>query len=146
MFSARTVRACIFGAVVTLVPLAAEAASPVKVLGRQFFNGECQFAGGAGDVKGKICVRRGATDRAGRLAYFITFDGIWTHANIIELQTQYELSRLKSNATATLTKPMARNSVLVVKVQICKRPALGPIFGAGATSTCTFWTQLRIRM
>jgi hypothetical protein len=139
MRATRAVRTSILGAALALVSFAAEAAQPVKALGRTFSQGECLQVNGVGN-KGMLCVRRDPASTDRRLLYYFTFDGIWSHMNIRELQSQSELSKKAGNRTISIPRPMNRHSVHTIWVQACSRAALL------GTSKCTFWTQLRIRL
>lgn len=137
MLAYRTVRAGFLGAALALVPVAAEAVEPVKTLGKTFFTGECVRANGIAN-RGLLCIRRDPASVPGRLRYYFTFDGLWSHMNIRVLQTQSELSRQPGNRTITITRSMGRNALHTIWVQACNRPMF-------STSECTFWIQLRIR-
>ncbi len=134
-----SVRIGFLGVALTLLSFAADAAAPVKSLGRDLAQGECLYANGVGN-KGTLCVRRDPASTERRLLYYFTFDGIWSHMNFRQLQTQSELSKQRGERTISIPRSMQRNSVLKVWAQACSRPVL---FG---TSKCTFWTELRIRL
>lgn len=143
MRATRAVRTSILGAALALVSFAAEAAQPVKALGRTFSQGECLRANGVGN-SGMLCVRRDPASTDRRLLYYFTFDGIWSHMNFRQLQTQSELSKKAGNRTISIPRSLNRNSVITVWVQACARGS--GVLGIGNTSKCTFWTQLRIRL
>jgi hypothetical protein len=142
MRATRAVRTSILGAALALAPFAADAATPVKALGKTFFTGECVQANGVGN-KGTLCIKRDPASRDGRVQYYFTFDGIWSHMNIRSLQSQSELSKKTGNRTITLARSLQKNVVLTVKVQACARGS--GVLGIGNTSKCTFWQELRIR-
>ena len=141
MRATRAVRTSILAAVAALLPLSAAIAAPapVKSLGRTFSQGECLLANGVGN-KGTLCVRRDPASTDRRLLYYFTFDGIWSHMNFRQLQTQSELSKKAGNRTISIPRSMQRNSLHTIWVQACSRATLL------GTSKCTFWTQLRIRL
>lgn len=137
------VRIGFLGAALALLPTAANAAEPIKSLGKTFFTGECVQANGVGN-RGILCVRRDPASRDGRLQYYFTFNGIWSHMNIRVLQTQSELSKKPGDRTISIPRSLQKNVLLTVWVQACARGRAG-VLGIGNTSNCTFWQQLRIR-
>ena len=137
MRTPHAVRIGFLGAMLTLLPVAADAAEPIKSLGKTFFTGECVQANGV-DNRGRLCIRRDPASTDGKLRYYFTYNGLWTHLNVRVLQTQSELSRQPGNRTITITRSLQRNVLISIWVQACNKPMW-------RSSQCTFWQQLRTR-